>query len=543
MNKTAITAVVALALGLSIGAGRPWLESTLFGHDIDILPQASANEPAAERPLFYRNPMNPAITSPVPAQDEMGMEYIPVYPEKKAAKAEPLFYRNPMNPAITSPVAAQDEMGMDYIPVYADDAGDSASDEPSGTVKIDPVMVQNIGVRTVLVEQRNLVKQIRATGRITVDDSRMTRIHPRTEGWVEKQFISRVGDSVRKGDELLQLYSPQLVTSQQEYLLALENLEALKESRYVDIRTGAEEMLNSSYQRLLLLDMPKHEIKELQQSRQVRRAVSIESPFDGVALSVGTREGQFVMPKTELYMLADLSKVWMLADVYEYELPWIAIGDTASMKVTGMRDKQFEGTVSYIYPYAESKTRTVKVRIEFDNAEGLLKPDMFADITIGADARPNAVVVPNEAIVRSGSREQVFVVRDVGKFEPREVELGYSSDGWVEIRSGLQAGERVVSSALFLIDSESKLREATAKMMEALQAEEPDAGLSLEGMSMDSMSMDELSMDELSMDGSTLDGMSMDTLSMDDLSMDQMSMDPLPQSQQSEEQSTGEPQS
>ncbi len=503
MSKSVIGTAAALIVGVAIGAGTPWIQGYLDSPDASLVTSVDAAEEGAERPLFYRNPMNPAITSPVPAKDEMGMDYIAVFPDKPKAERKPLFYRNPMNPAITSPVPSQDEMGMDYIPVFADE--DSANDEPSGTVKIDPVMVQNIGVRTVVAEQRNLVKQVRASGRISVDESRMTRLHPRTEGWVEKQFVTRVGDRVSKGDKLLQIYSPQLVTSQQEYLLALENLDALQNSTYVDIRNGAKELIQSSYQRLRLLDMPAHAIRALKKSRKVQRAVSIESPFDGVALSVGAREGQYIMPNTELYMLADLSKVWLLADVYEYELPWIAIGDNASMKMTGMGDREFIGKVSYIYPYADAKTRTIKVRLEFDNPDGLLKPDMFADVSIGADARPNAIVVPSEAIVRSGSREQVFVVRDEGKYEPREVELGYSSDGWVEIRSGLKAGERVVNSALFLIDSESKLREATAKMMEAAAAPSETDDMSMGDMSMGDMSLDDMSMDDLSMDQMSLD--------------------------------------
>ncbi len=474
MNKTLIASSIALLVGVSAGASQPWLQAYFTGSETALLEQASVAEGGAEKPLFYRNPMNPAITSPV---------------------------------------FTKDEMGMDYIPVFAEGADEGkASDEPSGTVKIDPVMVQNIGVRTVLVEQRDLVKQVRASGRISVDESRMARLHPRTEGWVEMQIISNVGNPVRKGDDLLHIYSPQLVTTQQEYLLALDNLAALKDSPYADIRTGAVEMVESSYQRLTLLDMPADQIKQLKLTRKVSRMVSIESPFNGVALAVGVRQGQYVTPSTELYMLADLSKVWLLADVYEYELPWITLGDSASMKMTGMGDREFKGSVSYIYPYADSKTRTIKVRIEFDNPDGLLKPDMFADVTIGANARPNAIVVPTEAIVRSGPREQVFVVRAEGKYEPRVVELGYSSEGWVEILSGLKAGERVVNSALFLIDSESKLREATAKMMGALQAPEPaDSG----------MSLDSMSMDDLSMDGQSLEGMSMDDLSMETMSMDQ----------------------
>ncbi|WP_207063950.1 efflux RND transporter periplasmic adaptor subunit [Motiliproteus sp. SC1-56] len=521
MNKSVLSMGVMFLLGVGGGVGLSYYLPLLTGDNGATAP--ASGEVKGDKPLFYRNPMNPAITSPVPAKDEMGMDYIPVYPEKPAAEKKPLFYRNPMNPAITSPVPAQDEMGMDYIPVYAD--GDSGgSDEPAGTVKIDPVVVQNIGVRTVAVTQQDLAKSVRASGRVTVDEGRMARLHPRTEGWVEKQFAARIGDSVRRGDDLLQLYAPQLVTSQQEYLLALENHKALVNSDYADIRNGAKELVESAYQRLRLLDMPEHEIRELRVRGVPSRTVSIESPFDGVVLSIGAREGQYIMPNTELYMLADLSKVWLLADVYEYELPWVRVGDKATARITGLGDRQFVGSVSYIYPYAEAKTRTVKVRIEFDNPDGLLKPDMFASVTIGADAQQQALVIPSEAVVRSGSREQVFVVRGEGKYEPREVTLGYSSDGLVEVRSGLKLGERVVNSALFLIDSESKLREATAKMMEASQAP-ANSDLSMDGMDMGGLSMDGMSMDGMSMDGMNMDELSMDRMSMDGMNMQGMSMD------------------
>ncbi|MCW8887245.1 MAG: efflux RND transporter periplasmic adaptor subunit [Motiliproteus sp.] len=511
MIKTVLAAAITLALGIAVGSNWSLVEGYISGKT-PVESASSTLSEAPEKPLFYRNPMNPSITSPVPAKDEMGMDYIPVYPDKPKKKAEPLFYRNPMNPTVTSPVPAQDEMGMDYIPVYAEE-DQGSSQEPAGTVKIDPVIVQNIGVRTTVAKKKQLFKQIRASGRITVDESRMTRLHPRTEGWVQTQQVSRVGHTVSKGDELIQIYSPQLVTSQQEYLLALENLKALKSSPYADIQAGAKEMADSAYQRLLLLNMPKQQIRTLRRTGKIRRAVSIESPFDGIALNVGVREGQYITPKTELFMLADLSRVWLLADVYEYELPWIKVGDTASMYITGLRESRFQGKVSYIYPYAESKTRTVKVRLEFDNLEGLLKPDMFADVTIDADARPDAIVVPSESIVRSGSREQVFVVRGAGKFEPREVELGYSSEGWVEVISGIEAGEKIVSSALFLIDSESKLREATAKMMEASKGDDAtstgDKDMSMGSMSMDAMTMDSKEA-ELSMDEKSLDSMSME---------------------------------
>ncbi len=381
-----------------------------------------------------------------------------------------LFYRNPMNPAITSPVPAQDEMGMDYIPVYAEDSG-SSDKEPAGTVKIDPVTVQNIGVRTTIAKQRSLSHQIHAVGRITYDEERLTRLHPKTEGWVDEIFIDKTGEFVKKDTILLGLYSPQLVSSQQEYLLALSNRESLENSSFEDIRKGADELVRSSRERLELLDVPEHQIRELEKTRKIKKSLHIHSPFDGIVMKVGVRDGQYVTPATELYMLADLSNIWVYVDIYENELPWVKVGDIAEMKVEAIPGKVFTGKVTYIYPYLESKTRTNRIRLEFENRDLKLKPDMFANVTLKTSRQEKAVVVPSEAIVRSGTDNQIFVVRGPGKFEPRKVVLGVSSEGLTQILSGVKAGEEVVTSSQFLIDSESKLREATAKMMEAMQAE------------------------------------------------------------------------
>ncbi len=431
----------------------------------------TAQMSAAEKPLFYRNPMNPQITSPVPAQDNMGMDYIPVYAEKKQPKKaqEPLFYRNPMNPQITSPVPAQDEMGMDYIPVYAD--ADLGSDAPSGTVSIDPVTVQNMGVRTAVAQTQALSRQIRAVGRVAFNEEKITRIHPKTEGWVDKLFIDKTGQAVSKNTILLSIYSPQLVSSQQEYLLALNNLQTLSESPFVDIRRGAEQMVETSRERLEFLDVPEHQIHELETSGTAKKSLHIHSPFRGIVINIGAREGQYVTPATELFMLADLSRVWVYADVYEYELPWISEGDKVEMQLTGIPGRSFVGEVTYIYPYAEAKTRTVRVRLEFDNPDLLLKPDMYAEVTINAQRQAQAITIPAEAVVRTGERNQVFVLREPGKFEPREVKLGLTDQGRVQILEGIQAGETVVTSSQFLIDSESKLREATAKMLESMSGE------------------------------------------------------------------------
>jgi Cu(I)/Ag(I) efflux system membrane fusion protein len=221
-----------------------------------------------------------------------------------------------------------------------------------------------------------------------------------------------------------------------------------------------------------LLDVPEHQIRELEHSRKIKKNLHIHSPFDGVIINIGAREGQYVTPTTELYKIADLSKVWVFANVYESEVSWIQAGDPVDMKLAGIPGKVFTGRVGYIYPYAEAKTRTIKVRLEFDNPNQLLKPDMFADVTIHAQRVIDAIVIPTEAVVRSGEREQVFVVREPGKFEPRDVKLGVSSQGMVQVLEGLSGGETVVTSSQFLIDSESKLREATQKMLKILSGEQ-----------------------------------------------------------------------
>jgi len=379
-----------------------------------------------------------------------------------AEPGKPLFYRNPMNPDVTSPVPAKDSMGMDYIPVYA---GEEAAAEKPGAVRIDAATTQDIGVRTAKAVRKNLSQEIRAVGRVAYDEERIVRLHPKTEGWIEKLSVDKTGQWVKKNTDLLSIYSPQLVASQQEYVLALKNLEVLKRSPIEEIRRGAEELVNSSRERLKLLDVPEHQLHDLTHTHEIRKSLHIHTPAAGIVIEIGAREGQYVTPATQLYMIADLSKVWVYADIYEYELPWVREGDPVEMRLAGVPGKVFKGHLAFIYPYAEAKTRTVKVRLVFDNAELLLKPDMFAEVTIQAGRRQEALVVPSEAVVRSSAGDRVFVVKGDGRFEPRIVRLGLASNGHVEIREGLAEGEEVVTSAQFLIDSESNLREATQKMM------------------------------------------------------------------------------
>ena len=386
-----------------------------------------------------------------------------------ATERKPIFYRHPMQPDVTSPVPAKGSMGMDYIPVFADEV--TGQNEIAGTVRIDSVVQQNIGVRTAKAELASLSHTVRAAGRISFDETRITKLHPKIEGWVEELFVDTTGQQVEEDTMLLGLYSPRLVASQQEYVLALKNNETLKNSSVEDIRRGAEELVASSRSRLELFDVPEHQIRELEASLEPQKTLHIHSPAAGIVTRIGAREGQHVTPMTELFMIADLSRVWAYADIFEYDLPWVKTGDEAQMTLAALPGQVFKGRVAYIYPYAESKTRTIKVRIEFDNPDLMLKPEMFVNIRLDASQQDLATVIPAEAVIRSGSEDQVFVVRGPGKFEPRKVQLGLQSDGRVIVLAGVQPGEEVVTSAQFLIDSESKLREATAKMAEVGESE------------------------------------------------------------------------
>lgn len=379
---------------------------------------------------------------------------------------KPLYYRNPMNPAITSPVPAKDEMGMDYVPVYANED----RNQVAGTVRIDPATIQSIGVRTARAIRRTLSHIVHAPARITYDEQHVVRLHPKVKGWVVTLAANETGQQIRKGEVLLSIYSPNLVTTQQEYLLTLEQLDAARKTGSMDAIAQAGEISDAARQRLELLDVPASAIKGLERTRHVRRTLNVVSPVDGTITRIGARQGQYISPGTVLFDIADLSTVWVNVDVYEQDLPWIRAGDPADMQVLAVPARTWTGTIDYIYPYMDPKTRTARVRLAFTNDGGLLKPDMFANVNIHTSARYDAIVVPSEAVIRSGLHEQVFLAKPGGKFEPRDIKTGITADGMTQVLTGLQAGEQVVTSAQFLIDSESKLNEATAKMLEATES-------------------------------------------------------------------------
>ena len=426
---------------------------------------------------------------------------------KEAETPKPIFYRNPMNPNITSPVPAEDEMGMKYIPVYAD--GKSATDTSPGTVSIDAVTTQNIGVRTAVAKRKTLAREVRSIGRITFDEQRVARFHSKIDGWIEQLFIEKTGDRVKKDTMLLSIYSPQLVASEEEYILALNNADTLRASPFEDIRNSADSLVRSSRERLELLDVPEHQLRDIESKRKVIKRLHIHSPFDGTVMAIGAREGQRITPETELYMIADLSRLWVIVDLYEDDLPWVRVGDMAEMRVSGIPGETFHGKVAYIYPYLEATTRTVKVRLEVDNSDLKLKPEMFANVTLMSNRQIDAITVPSEAIIRTGANEQIFIEREPGKFEPRKIRIGVTAEGETQIVEGVEEGEVVVTSSQFLIDSESKLQEATSKMLQGGQQPMPK------------MQHNEMNPEPMKMEPMDHDGMDHGTMHHHDMEMPQ----------------------
>ncbi|MBW2270726.1 MAG: efflux RND transporter periplasmic adaptor subunit [Deltaproteobacteria bacterium] len=380
--------------------------------------------------------------------------------------AEPLYWKAPMDPTYVRDEPGKSPMGMDLVP----QCPDAATDVPEGAIVIDAVTVQNIGVRTLRAERRDLSRAIRAVGRVAYDERRVSHVHTKVQGWVERLLVDYVGQEVERGQALLEIYSPELVATQEELLLAARYREATANSPFDDVREGGESLFRATRRRLELWDIADRDIQKLLSSGEVTRTLTLYAPGSGVVTRLGVRSGMQVKQNTNLYTIADLSSVWLLAQVYEYELPWLELGQQGSVELSYLPGETLRGPVTYISPFLDPKTRTAEVRIELDNSDGRLKPEMFANTVIQGAPRRGALAISSEAVIHSGTRSVVIVALGEGRFEPRDVELGLDTgDGWVEILSGVDAGDEVVVSSQFLIDSESNLREAGRKLLAASQ--------------------------------------------------------------------------
>jgi Cu(I)/Ag(I) efflux system membrane fusion protein/cobalt-zinc-cadmium efflux system membrane fusion protein len=308
-------------------------------------------------------------------------------------------------------------------------------------------------------------------GHIDYDEKKLYIVNTKITGWIEKLHVNTTGEVVQKGQPLLEIYSPELVSTQEEYLSALKNYSELKDSPYEEARAGALELLNSTRKRLEYWDINESQIEDLKRNREIKKTLTLHSLADGVVLHKNAVEGAHVKAGSDLFRIADLSTVWVLGHIYEYELPYIKLGQTAMMSLSYLPGERFEGKVIYIYPYLEKKTRDVKIRLEFPNPGYRLKPEMYADVVIESELSGERILIPEEAVIRSGKREIVFVDMGEGKYAPREITAGVSGQGdVVEVKKGLFAGEMIVVSGQFMLDSESKTQEAIQKMIKAKMA-------------------------------------------------------------------------
>lgn len=391
-------------------------------------------------------PLNQPVVSTVAAQ---------VGGEKKI-----LYYRAPMDPTYISPKPGKSPMGMDLVPVYEGEEAFGAS------VRINPVVQQNMGIRFASVIRRDLAREIRTIGRIDFDESRVGHVHTKFSGWIEKTFVNTTGQEVAKGEPLLDIYSPQLVTAQEEYLDAHRSLGRLRDGASGSTKANLESILASARRRLSYFDVSESQIAQLASSGVVKKTLTLNSPYKGIVTQKHALDGMEVKSGMSLYTIVDFSRIWVYADIYEYEVPWVKAGQTAIVTLSYEPGKTYTGKVQYIYPYLEEKTRTIKVRLVFDNPGLNLKPGMYANVRLQTSPIQDAIAVTSEAVLFSGERNLVIVSLGDGLFAPRDVTIGIeSSDGYYQILDGLSVGEQVVASGQFLIDSESKLQETIAKML------------------------------------------------------------------------------
>lgn len=370
-------------------------------------------------------------------------------------KPKVLYWYDPMHPSYRSdkPGKAPD-CGMDLVPAYEGEG--PAAD---GMIAITESRQRLLGVRTGTVEEERLTRTLRASGVVLPDETRIAHIHVKTPGWIDKVYGDFVGQAVRKGQPLFTIYSPDLVATQQEYLIAKRGAAKLASAPFQDVAHGAQSLLASSRDRLRLWDMTDAQIRQLDETGEAQRTITYYSPVSGYILDRKAYPNATADPSIDLYTIADLSHVWVEADVYEYELPYVRVGQPATLNLSFAAGRQYHGRVAYIMPVLDAQTHTAKVRIDVPNPKLELKPNMFADVELSIDYGRH-VVVPSEAVLNSGAQQTVFVAHEGGKFEARSVHIGPQVGDKTIIEFGIEPGETIVTSGNFLVDSESRMKTA-----------------------------------------------------------------------------------
>jgi RND family efflux transporter MFP subunit len=386
-----------------------------------------------------------------------------------------LYYRNPMGLADTSPTPKKDPMGMDYIPVYEGEDQDSGSTASSNQIRISTDKIQKLGVRVETAGRRALGKTVRAAGRVEPDERHIYSISPKFEGYVERLHVNVTGQPVAKGQPLFEVYSPELVSAQREYIIAAQGVQAMS-SAGGEAQAGMKQLAESSLARLRNWDLSPEQIAALVKTGQATRTVTFRSPVSGIVTEKKALQGMRFMPGESLYQVTDLSSVWVMADVFEQDIGLVKAGSMASVKINAYPDKSFNGRITYIYPTLKAETRTVPVRIELANPGRLLKPAMFAQVEMQVGAKAAILAIPESSVIDSGTRRVVLVQLKEGRFEPREVKLGAHAESYVEVLEGVREGEQVVVAANFLIDAESNLKAAIGGLGTGPASSPPAAG-------------------------------------------------------------------
>ncbi len=477
MNRTTVIGAAAFfagaaLLGLVVLGLGGWEWPPRFDDAGESAGEPGAEERGGEREILYwRAPMDPNFTSDRPGKSPMGMDLVPVYAEE--TEREILYWRAPMDPNFTSDQPGKSPMGMDLVPVYADEAGAP----PEGAVRLDPTFVQRIGVRTTPVERRDIAQTIRTVGTLAHNDKQIAWINTKFDGWIENVAVNYLGETVEKGQVLFDIYSPQLVTTQREYLQAVRYAERLEASRYPEVAARARSLVESARARLRFWDVTDQQIEALEAEQTPPRTLSVVSPVTGVVVDKMDEalDGMYVRPGMNLYKVADLTTIWVDVEIFEHQVEAMRIGQRAEVELPYVPGRPYTGFVRFLYPHFNEETRTMTVSIELANPDLTLRAGMYANVTFDVPVARNTLTVPEEAVIRSGTRELVVLELSRGLFRVAEVTLGASGDGVFEVRDGVAEGDRIVVSAQFLIDSESNLTQAIRALDDEPAEEETEA--------------------------------------------------------------------
>ncbi|MBW3197785.1 efflux RND transporter periplasmic adaptor subunit [Marinobacter nauticus] len=406
---------------------------------------------------------------------------------------EPLYWVAPMDPNFKSDKPGKSPMGMDLIPVY-DDGG--SADDTAGTVRISPTVVNNLGVRTEPVIQGRLPNNITTVGYVAYDEDQMVHVHPRVDGWIETLFVKAEGEPVEQGKPLYTLYSPTLVNAQEELLLAMNR--------------GNQKLVEAATERLAALNVPASLISRLRQSRDIQRTMTVYAPRSGVIENLNVREGMFIKPGDRVLSIAALDEVWLIGEVFESQLSAVEAGNRVQMTLDYMPGREWRGSVDYVYPEVNPKTRTARVRMRFDNEDGALMPGMFARLEIQGERGKRQFLVPRESVIRTGQSDRLVLALEEGAFKSVNVSVGRVGEKYAEILDGLMPGDTVVTSAQFLIDSESS-KSSDFRRMSAPQTRD-DGGMNHEGMDHGAMNHGEMNHSSMNQDGVEQDTMDHSTM-------------------------------